>query len=166
MRSYQEGNSAAFEALYKRHSGRVYGYLMVKLRDRSKADDVFQLTFLKLHQSRLRYDDSLPFVPWLFTISQSVLVDWFRKSKTIREDLNEAFIHQQAAVAPVNLATSSDIDLGLLEGAQKTAVELRYGEDFSFQEIARRLETSPSNVRQLVSRGIKKLRSAIQESEG
>jgi RNA polymerase sigma factor (sigma-70 family) len=44
---------------------------------------------------------------------------------------------------------------------QQKAIELRYAQDLSFQEIAKKLETSPSNVRQLVSRAVKQLKAVV-----
>ena len=45
-----------------------------------------------------------------------------------------------------------------LSANQRKAIELRYGEDFSFEEIALSLNTTASNVRQLVSRALKKMK--------
>ena len=52
-----------------------------------------------------------------------------------------------------------------LNKKQRQAIVLRYGEDFSFEEIALRLETSSSNARQLVSRGLKRLRKFIRPED-
>lgn len=69
--AYQLGDDSAFAELYKRHSGRVFGYLISKLKAESQARDVFQSTFLKLHKSRAQFKSNLTFVPWLFTIFRS-----------------------------------------------------------------------------------------------
>jgi DNA-directed RNA polymerase specialized sigma24 family protein len=42
-------------------------------------------------------------------------------------------------------------------------MELRYRHDFSFEEIAERLETTPGNARQLVSRAIRVLKGFYGE---
>lgn len=161
MRSYQEGDYVAFQALYSRYSSRVYGFLFSQLKNRVKTDDIFQATFLKLHQARHHYDPSFPFLPWLFTVTKSVMLDAIRKESSAKEDLNAELVDQ--AIAPE--AVTSSINLGVLEGAQKAAIELRYQQELSFEEIARRLETTPSNVRQLISRGIKKLKSVTSGGE-
>lgn len=128
MKAYQGGDSAAFDILFDRHKARVFGFLMKKLGRRFEAEEVFQSTFMKLHQSRRLYDPNFRFAPWLFTITQSVLKDHFRKTKRS------------------------------LDERQRIAVELRYGQDLSFDEIAEKLQTTSSNVRQLISRAIKKIR--------
>jgi len=89
MQEYQQCNEKAFEVLFQRHSGKVYGFLKKKLKDEAFVDDVFQATFMKLHHARSHYDPSFPFPPWLFTVCRSVLVDSIRKRERISEDLNE-----------------------------------------------------------------------------
>ena len=156
MQAYQNGTDGAFDLLFKRHSSRVYGYLMNHLKNRPQADDVFQATFLKLHQARRHYDPSFPFAPWLFTVCRSVLTDHARKQSRIREDASEDQVSR--AVDERTLESPPTVALESLPVAQRAAIELRYHEDLQFEEIAERLKTSPDNVRKLVSRGIQKLR--------
>lgn len=156
MQAYQNGVDGAFDLLFQRHSHRVYGFLMNHLKNRAAADDVFQATFLKLHQARRHYDPSFPFAPWLFTVCKNVLTDHARKRSRIREDSSEELISK--AVDETTLESSPAVDLDGLTAQQKAAIELRYHDDLQFDEIARRLETSPANVRKLISRGIAKLK--------
>lgn len=156
MEAYQQGDDAAFAALYRRHAEKIYGFLMNRLRDRPFADDVFQAVFMKLHATRAHYDPAFPFLPWLFTVCKSVMIDAIRKKKRIREEANEEAIEQAAASEP--RGESELPDFGQLPEAQRHAVELRYGHDLSFEEISKRLETSPANARQLISRALKRLR--------
>ncbi|MBI3555979.1 MAG: RNA polymerase sigma factor [Deltaproteobacteria bacterium] len=159
---YQRGDEASFGVLYARHSGRVYGFLMNSLRDKPMADDVFQATFMKLHRARSSYDPCFPFVPWLFTVCRGVMIDSIRKAGRIHEDLDlEAVERAQARGQDQEQDALPELpNLASLPAAQRKAVELRYGQELSFDEIAGRLDTSPLNVRQLVSRAIKKLRLA------
>lgn len=163
MKAYQQGDEQAFATLYRRHSAKVYGYIRKSVRDQTFADDVFQATFMKLHSARAHYDPSFPFLPWLFTICKSAMIDGLRKRQQIQEDLNEVAIEQ--AVAVTSHAEGPRLpELNTLPEAQRKAIELRYGEDLSFEEIAKRLDTSPTNVRQLVSRAIKRLKSLTGNS--
>lgn len=156
MVAYQDGNGEAFRLLYLRHSPRVYGYLLSSLKERSLADDVLQNTFFKLHRTRFQYSAEFQFEPWLFAISRNVLIDYIRK----KERGNAADLEASQVTAFSELTTESEIDLDVLPEQQKAAVEMRYRDDLDFDEIARRLETSPANVRQLVSRAVKRLRTS------
>ena len=159
MRLYAEGQMEAFQALYSRHSAKVYGYLKGRLKHRDQADDLFQAVFLKLHNTRSKYDPTLPFVPWLFTISQSVLMDFYRASGR-QQDLQNALqeMAQNENDPSSSLASVISLQIEGLPDKQKEALKLRYEEDYSFDEIAKRLNTTSGNVRQIVSRALRSLK--------
>lgn len=165
MTAYQSGESEAFMLLYERYSGKVYGFLSSRLNDRAHKDDVFQATFLKLHQSREKYDPALPFAPWLFTICRSVMIDSLRQRGRVQsnEILDELAVER--AVALIEPEPSESLDLNGLPLVQKQALELRYLTGLSFEEIASRLETTSDNSRQLVSRAVRKLKKLLQSKE-
>lgn len=163
MSAYQKGQEEAFRILYDRYSGRVYGYLRVKLRNRDVVDDAFQTVFLKLHRFRSRYLATLPFAPWLFTICRNVMSDIGRSRARTREDVDAVAIEKATAnelVPPAGLP-----DLSALAPDRQMALKLRFGEDLSYEEIAERLETSPANVRQLVSRAVRQLKKVLKSGE-
>ena len=93
MALYQSGDGHAFETLYRRHSGRVFEFLQKKTNPLN-ARDLLQEAFLKLHRARHQYSVQYPFLPWLFTITRNVLVDFVR--------LNETKIAQHALSSPVD----------------------------------------------------------------
>jgi RNA polymerase sigma-70 factor (ECF subfamily) len=155
MIAYQLGDEAAFVELYKRYSNRVYGFLRSKIRDEIKVQDVFQAAFLKFHKTKTQYNPSLPFIPWLFTICRNELLDFFKKDRLLKEDLTGEEINTVLE----DSTAKQDLDVSLLNPAQKQAIEMRFVQESSFEEIANALKTSPSNARQLVSRAVKVLRS-------
>lgn len=153
MLAYQLGDENAFRELYTRHSGRVFAFLRSKIRDETVSRDVFQATFLKLHKSRSRYNPSFPFTPWLFTICRSELLDSLKKERRSIEDVTSEVPDQ--ATADVETAT---IDLTSLTTIQQQAINMRFGNDSTFEEIAKALEISPVNARQIVSRAVRVLK--------
>ncbi len=165
MKAYQNGIEGAFDLLFKRHSARVYGFLLNRLPNRAAADDVFQNSFLKLHQARRHYDPDFPFVPWLFTVCKSVLIDFRRKQSRVLEVQDENALKNAPENATDAEIRGTQIEAPLLTGLserERVAIELRYLEDLKFEEIAKRLQTSPANVRQLISRALKNLRGKTQ----
>lgn len=158
MVAYQLGDTEAFEVLYSRHADRVLGYLRRKVKSEALARDVFQATFLKLHRSRGRYDAAFPFAPWLFTICRNELLDALKKPHQIHESLVE-----EVPEAAFRNADPEPIPLDRLSPQQRKVIELRYEREFSFEEIAATLETSPANARQLVSRAIRVLRGFYEK---
>ena len=155
---YQEGDEKAFEVLYQRHSRRVYGFLKKRIQDPHMADDVFQATFTKLHTSKQRYQPKYPFLPWLFTVCRSEMIDQFRKVAKNQEDPT-ADLGETVANPVIQSSQSKMPDLSRLPANQRAALTLRYQDDLEFAEIAKRLSTSAANVRQLISRAIKSLKA-------
>lgn len=160
MKLYQDGNEDAFRLLYQRTSSKIYGYLVNKVKDTEIANEIFQSTFLKLHRGRHLYNQNLPFLPWLFAICRNALSDYFRKNKANQEVSNE--------LALANAMASPDyenFDFPKLPKTQQLAIELRYLEGFSFEEISKKLNTTSLNVRQLISRGTRKIKAHLSKGE-
>lgn len=156
MLAYQSGHYTAFELLYDRYKGRLFAFLIKKLRKQEEAEELFQLIFMKFHKSRDLYNPRLNFAPWLFTIAQNTLFDHYRKQKRILEDSNSELIELLPSPLVKNFEPTS---LDILNEQQRKAIELRYENDLSFDEIAESLKTSTVNVRQIISRAIKKIRT-------
>jgi RNA polymerase sigma-70 factor (ECF subfamily) len=163
---YEQGHEEAFTQLYQRYADRVYGYLRKRLSDPQATNDVFQASFLKLHRSKDQFNSTFTFAPWLFTVVRSVLLDWHKeqKHKTLNVEFKEETFQTVENVE--SIAAFPRAELAKLSEAQRLAVEMRYFGELSFDEIAARLETTPGNVRQLVSRGIKSLKSIFGKAGG
>ena len=168
MLAYIAGDMEAFEALYGRHKGQVFGFLLARLKDRSEAEDVFQAVFSKLHRKRQQYRPEIPFLPWLFTLARNTLIDHVRKRDAEGKHVTatEAAIDDYAApVADTSPIAAGVAELSRLNESQRQALELRFNQGLTFAEIAEQLQTSPDNSRQLVSRAIRKLRSLMLGKE-
>ncbi len=160
MEAYQSGEANAFAELYARYSPRVYAYLGRRVQNKAEHDDLFQAVFLKLHKSRHLYKSEFMFAPWLFTICRTSLLD-FAKAKKREVSLE--------SVSPEVFSTSDDSQAMLslshavadLSIQQRKALEMRYKDGLGFSEIANRLSISSVNVRQIISRSLRKLRRKI-----
>ena len=79
MYLYQNGKVAAFNELFDRHSSKVYEFLLKRIRNLQTAADLSQEVFVKLHKSKHLCNPSLPVLPWIFSVTYSVLLDFFKK---------------------------------------------------------------------------------------
>lgn len=163
MAAYQDGSEEAFKALYTRHSGKVFGYLKLRVHSEQEATDLFQEVFVKIHKSKHLYNKSLPVLPWIFSVTHSVLVDGVRKLERKKEvfgvDLDDFAAPQEEALASVTPLLKG------LPSNQQVALQMRYVEEKTFEEIAERLKTSPMNVRQIISRSVKHLKGFVKEGD-
>jgi len=168
MSLYQRGDIEAFNCLYDKYKSMVYGYLTQRVNNRADVDEIFQEVFLRLHRSRSRYKNEFPFKPWLFAVLRNSLIDYFRKKERRYNDVPLENLETNPSTLQYEdkhrINGFLPKDAGLNKN-QRRAIELRYGEDFSFEEISRRLETTSSNARQLVSRALKRLRKSIKPED-
>ena len=78
LAEYRQGDRASFATLMARYQRELYHFLVRFLGDRAAAEDVFQETFLQVHQSAEQFDLSRRFRPWLFTIAANKARDLIR----------------------------------------------------------------------------------------
>ena len=171
MELYKLGNSVAFDILFQRNSGAVLGYIRRRISKDKDAQDILQDVFLKLHRSKHQYDRTLPFSPWLFSIARSVWLDCIKK-KNLEYATDSEVVENRINLNAKNESgyniESPGVDLKVLNqlpDPQRAAVSLRVIDDATFDQIALKLSTSPENARQLVSRGLKKLRDLLSVKE-
>lgn len=160
MTLYKSGDYAAFQCLFERHSGRVYQYLKGKVSSES-ACDLLQETFLKVHRSRETYQSQYPFLPWLFTVARNSLHDFLKSSdqKVVKVEFD---LLSLSSPSPAESGHDLSSALASLPIGQRHAIEMRYLNDWSFEMIAENMRTTPENSRQIVSRGLRKLRSVLK----
>lgn len=164
MQAYADGDIEAFQALYQRHKNRIFGFLLSKLKNQSESEEVFQTVFSKLHIARGKYRQEIPFLPWVFTIARNALIDHVRKNETYRKHIttSEVAVNSYAEPSPDNSSESIAIaELSSLTATQRQALELRFNQGLSFQEIGEQMQTSADNSRQIISRSIRKLRQLM-----
>lgn len=164
MLAYQKGEAHAFLALYRRHHGRVFGYMKKRVQNTMLAEDLLQNVFFKLHQSRAQYDGRFPFLPWLFVICRSALIDAHRRGNRLEQ--THAVPLEEGHLTSQSSAGSEQEDFtGLLSGAQQQLVRWRYQDDLPFQEIAKRLGISENTASQRLSRAIRRLRRLLSNTD-
>ena len=75
---------AAFEALYARYSGKVFGFLLKLTRSREAAEDGLQETFVRVYRSLERFDLDRDLSVWLLQIARYVAIDGFRVEQKVK----------------------------------------------------------------------------------
>ena len=78
LEDYRHGDKGSFAKLVSRYQRELYHFLVRFLGNRSSAEDVFQETFLQVHQSAEQFDTQRRFRPWLFTIAANKARDLIR----------------------------------------------------------------------------------------
>jgi len=165
MQRYRDGDTQAFEALYARHKGPVYRYLLRQCGVAALAEELFQDVWMNLIRARERYAVRARFTTWLYTLAHHRIIDYYRRQAaslpiSYDDDPDEPLIEQVA---------DSDIHqpdneferrrqaqqllalLAQLPEAQREAFLLREEGGLSLDEIAEatgvNLETAKSRLR-------------------
>lgn len=89
MGRYCDGDVQAFHALYAAVASRMLGYLVGLIGERAAAEDLLQLTFLKLHEARSSYVRDADPLPWLYTIAHRTFLDEVRRRKRAKVMLTD-----------------------------------------------------------------------------
>jgi RNA polymerase sigma-70 factor, ECF subfamily len=76
---FLDGDTDAYRTLIERYHDDLLRFLTRLVGDRAGAEDLFQETFLQIHQSAHTFDVSRRFRPWLFTIAANKARDYLRK---------------------------------------------------------------------------------------
>jgi RNA polymerase sigma-70 factor (ECF subfamily) len=84
MAAYRDGDAAAFDALYARHKGALFRYVLRGVRIRAVAEELYQEIWIRVIEARRRYSPTARFTTWMYTIAHNRLIDhWRRKELTV-----------------------------------------------------------------------------------
>jgi RNA polymerase sigma-70 factor, ECF subfamily len=75
MEAFLAGDTRAFDQLFRRLSPRIVGFIRAMGGDGRTAEDLTQLTFLKIHRARETYQRGAPLEPWVFAIARRTWID-------------------------------------------------------------------------------------------
>jgi len=167
MTAYQGGSLAAFEGLYGELCPSLLGYLAALSRDRTRAQDLLQETFLQIHRSRHVYRPDLPVRPWVFTIARHVwLMD--RRTHSRRPHTDHADRALPDLPVPAEVEGLADRDrlrraLNTLLPDRREALLLHHVWGFSFAEVGRLLGIRAEAAKLRSSRGMVDLRRLLTD---
>jgi RNA polymerase sigma factor (sigma-70 family) len=173
MLAYASGDAAAFDALYAKHKGPVYRYVLRSVKGRGEAEELFQDVWMKVIEAAARYTPQAKFTTWLYTIAHHRLVDhWRAKGLTVvslDEDDGDGAPEPAAAPSaePHRIAEASDtlkrldVALAALPLAQREAFLLHHEGDLTAAQIAAATGTNEEAAKSRLRYAMNKLREAL-----
>lgn len=138
---YVNGNESCLEILIHRHQKRIYGYLMVIVKDRALADDVFQETFFKVIQTLKtgRYSEKGKFLPWVMRIAHNLTMDHFRS-----KDKMPTISHIKSS------KQDEEVDIFSLLRLSEDSCEHDWVRNEEYAEIKRLVKLLPADQREVL----------------
>ena len=167
VRRAQQRDPAALTQLYEENFDRIYRYIVLKIGDRTEAEDMTQQVFLNALKSISSYKwKGMPFSAWLFRIAHNQIVDYFRKkSRQATVPLDESLaagnsdpeqvVERKVEIEQLALATKG------LTRAQQEVISLRFAGELSIAEAAKVMGKSEGAIKALQHSAIVALRRAL-----
>ena len=178
IRSFQAGDTEAFDVLVTRYKDRIYSSILFFVKDTYLAEDLFQDVFIKIIDTlkKKRYTEEGKFLPWALRIAHNLCVDYFRKVKRTPaiktsddQDIFEVInVSQEAPDQKLMRGESHEKVrrmLDLLPEEQREIIVLRHYANLSFKEIAEITNCSINTALGRMRYGLINLRKMMTENQ-
>lgn len=156
VEQFISGNQQAIDTLIRRHRKRVFGYILLLVKNHTLAEDIFQDTFVKVIQSLQfrKYTDNGRFVSWVMRIAHNLIIDHFRREKQLNTVSNESTLvdifnssrfsdkNVEEHIVYDQILSEVRVLVDCLPDEQKEVVLLRHYAGLSFKEIAEQTNVS------------------------
>lgn len=177
VNQFLSGDQLAIELLIRRHRKRVFGYILLLVKNQTIAEDVFQDTFVKVIKSlqENKYTDNGRFVSWVMRIAHNLIIDYFRKEKQLKtysNDQSEVDVFNSPKFSEKNVEEHMVFEQILREvrglvdelpEEQREVVLLRHYAGLSFKEIAEQTNVSINTALGRMRYALINMRKVMQE---
>ena len=158
--------SPDFEHAYDEQLARVYGFFARRVNAREDAEDLTQHTFERALQAWDRFDPRRATLgTWLLAIARNLLIDYYRARSPEGQPLDEldpsSLPRVDGPAERVGVDPELADALAGLMARDRQILALRYGGDLSGAEIAAATGLTVSNVQQILSRSLRRLRLTL-----
>lgn len=146
---YQEGCEAALKVLVLRYEKRLFSYILLSVKNRELAEDIFQDTFIKIINTIRsgNYHEEGKFIQWAMRIANNLKIDYYRRQKRMPAfesntdfDIFDVLASHEDSAEQKIVREQIYSDLGRLVShlpdEQRTVLEMRIYQEYSFKEIA------------------------------
>ncbi|MFA6514941.1 MAG: RNA polymerase sigma factor [Candidatus Paceibacterota bacterium] len=160
-----------FEKIYENEADAIFRFCLIRVSDREQAMDITEETFLRLWQNLLSGKEILNTRAFLFTITRNLIIDWYRKKKSIPFfKMNDAIFNEgEMGYDPSDEMSTSLLEtkaegryllekISELTPSYRQPVYLRYVEDLSPVEIGEILGISANAASVRINRGLLELK--------
>lgn len=164
-----EGDSSAFEELYRVYSSPIYYFVYSTLFDKSLAEDITQSCFIKIWEKRAELDTSKNFSSYLYTIAKNLVyreserqiqdAKYFAFVKDLNEN-NSTTIEEEVHLGFMQKKIYDLIDQ--LPAARKKIFMLSRMKGYSNKEIADELSVSERTVETQIYRTLLYLKEKLK----
>ena len=174
-RGLQRRDPELLDQLIEQYQFRLFRYLVYITGDRTRAEDFFQETWIRVLERGHQYDGKSRFEGWLFAIARNLVIDWQRQRKTQSLDTltdpeqpNPLQIKDERNTSALESVLNTEQDaqvqgaLSQIAAVYREVLLLRFQEELQIEEIAAVLNAPASTVKSRLYRGLAALREMLQ----
>lgn len=166
VRGARAGDVRAFEALYRRHVGRVYGLCLRLTGKPETAEDLAQESFIRAWEKLDLFRGDSAFGTWLYRLSANVVIDYQRKQRSwfsrFVSTEDEGFVEPWTEVKH-GLRRDLDAAIASLPPGARTVFVLHDVEGWQHDEIAARTGTAVGTCKAQLHRARKLLQEGLSQ---
>jgi RNA polymerase sigma factor (sigma-70 family) len=168
--AFKQGDERAYDEIYRRHSPKLRMICSRRLGHRHDAEEALQETFLRAYQALPRFNGQYKLGPWLNRIAVNVCIDQLRhrNRSAIVADIQEAAL--EPVGGPDELIASSRPEvaeaLAEIKPLHAQALKLQLVDGLSHEEVAGKLQLSPTQVKSLLHRARASFRRVLRGASG
>ena len=173
---YVNGDESALKTLIQRHEKRVFSYILLSVKNRELAEDIFQDTFIKVINT-LRsgnYHEEGKFVQWVMRIANNLKIDYFRKMQRMPAfetngefDIFDIIYGSDPSIEQKMITEQLYAEIAemvkLLPAEQREVLEMRIYQDISFKDIAEMTDVSINTALGRMRYALINLRKILKE---
>lgn len=173
VRDVRQGNRDAFGRIVRQHQSRLFGLVMMMVRDRAGAEEVTQDAFVRAFTHLAHYDETRPFYPWLAAIAVRLAQNWLVvRGRAVRREGTALESAPEPAVSdnPLKYIEAGELSRALwnavadLSSGERTAVMLFYRDELAIGDVASALGVTAGTIKTLLFRARRHLRERLGAS--
>lgn len=181
VNSARQGNQQAYAQLLGKYRDAIYFMLLKMVNNPIDAEDLAIEAFGKAFKNLDQYTPNFAFSTWLFKIASNNCIDFIRKQRTNTVSLDQS-MDEGESLSPSSLIQSDTPDpeanmineqkikllrdvVTKLKPRYRSLIELRYFQEYSYEEISVHLELPIGTVKAQLFRARELLLNILKNSD-
>ena len=179
----RKGYERAYRELVRRYQRPIFSLIYRMVRDRERAEDLAQETFVKVLNALESYRPEYKFSSWIFKIANNAAIDHLRRKELDTLSLDgapDAVTSERREGTSLQIADQSESPLQELEARElggeieraiaqlrpeyRSCILLRHVQGYAYEEIADMLDLPLGTVKTYIHRARSELRTLLEST--